>query len=474
MKTRDYIRLTVNGQSHQIRGPQAFLPLSSLLRYELGLTGTKIVCAEGDCGACTVMIQSPFDKSEKFHSINSCISTTFLMDLNQIISVDGLEKNNHLTDVQENMIKHFGGQCGFCTPGFVMSITNLYENATTITEQKVKNYLTGNLCRCTGYQPIIHAALAVDRKKVVPLKNYFECKNLSQGQDNESLIPIKITDGNREFFGPTSLLMAAEYKKNNPTVRIFSGATDLGVQINKGKNPGSAMMSLHLIPELYQISKVGEQIVVGARVNLHTVQKFMEAENSEFSEFLNIFASPQIKNAATLVGNLANGSPIADTTPFLLTAEATVELWGSSGSRHVPLVDFIKGYKSFDLNQDEFIIRILFKPPQAKKCKSALYKVSQRRDLDISCVNSSFVFQIKDRHIEKARIAYGGVGPKALRLFAVEKLLEGQDLNPQLIDQAKKMIYQGVAPISDLRGSAEFRSNICVDLFDRFVQENLT
>lgn len=473
MKFRDYVVLTINGKTRKISGEQAFMPFSSLLRYEASLTGTKVVCAEGDCGACTILHRRHSSESEKFQAINSCISTSFLMDLSHVISVEGLAQNNHLSEVQDAMIKNFGGQCGFCTPGFVMALSSMYENTTSITEQKVKNHLTGNLCRCTGYQPIINAAMAVDTKKVVPLKSCYNYSQLTEDFTSAAKLPVKITFGEKEFFAPTTLAMAAEYKKQHPSVRLFSGATDIGVQINKGKNPGVHLMSLHLIPEMYDLRQEGDQIKVGARVNLNALQKFLEGRSPKFAEFLNIFASPQIKNAATLVGNLANGSPIADTIPYLLTADAIVELFGSSGARSVALVDFIKGYKSFDLTDDEFITGIRFSVLNTKASKIALFKVSQRRDLDISCVNSSFIFKTQNKKIESAKIAYGGVGPKALRLYNVEKALEGQEINDALITKAKKLISESITPISDLRGSAEFRSKMCLDLFERFVEETL-
>lgn len=472
MEFRDYIHFSINGKTHKITGEQAFMPLSSLLRYELGMTGTKVVCAEGDCGACTVMYKRFQSTTDKFQSLNTCISTSFLMDMSHVISVEGLATGSQLSEIQDSMVRHFGGQCGFCTPGFVMSITNLYENHTQVTEQKVKNHLTGNLCRCTGYQPIINAALDVDTKKISPLKDRYSFSQLTQTLNADANRPIKISSGEKEFFAPTTLQMAVEYKKSNPDVRIFSGATDIGVQINKGKNPGLKMMSLHLILSLYEIKQDGETITVGARVNLHQLQKFLESKNSKFGEFLSIFASPQIKNAATLVGNLANGSPIADTTPYLLTVDAEAQLIGMSGVRSVPLTDFIVGYKKFNISEDEFITGIKFKMPNPSVTKTGLFKVSQRRDLDISSVNSSFIFQTQNKKVQSAKIAYGGVGPKALRLFNVEKALEGKELNAEAVANAKKMISEAVTPISDLRGSAEFRSQLCLDLFERFVQEN--
>ena len=457
---RDYIHLSINGQLHKVNGKYAFLPLSDLLRYGLGLTGTKIVCAEGDCGACTVMFRKPFQTEDNFQSINSCISTAFLMDGCHIITVENLSDGGKLTEIQQAMVRNFGGQCGFCTPGFVMSITNMYENKSNPTEQNAKNYLTGNLCRCTGYTPILEAALDVDKTKLKPLSTKHDYAQLTKQISADLSKPIKMSFGDKEYFAPTTLAAAAEYKSQNPSVRIFSGATDIGVQINKGKNPGEKLMSLHLIKDLYDLKQENEWIKVGARVNLSTLQNFLEDKAPKFAEFLNIFASPQIKNAATLVGNIDNGSPIADTTPYLLTADAVVDLQSTKGIRSVPLIDFIKGYKSFDLRAEEFITHIRFKTFSEKQERIGLYKVSQRRDLDISCVNSSFVFTVEQKKVASARIALGGVGPKALRLSDVEKALIGQPVDAKFVENARSLIEKSVQPISDVRGSADFRKQL--------------
>jgi xanthine dehydrogenase small subunit len=470
---RDYIHLSINGKLQKISGKYAFLPLSDLLRYGLSLTGTKIVCAEGDCGACTVMFRRPQSDSKKFQSLNSCIATTFLLDGAHLITVEDIQQKDDLSEIQESMVRNFGGQCGFCTPGFVMSITNMYEQKSAPTEQNVKNYLTGNLCRCTGYTPIIQAALDVDVKKIKPLDEKHDFQKLATEIAPDLVKPIKIVFENKEFFAPTTLKEAAEYKNQNPTVRIFSGATDLGVQINKGKNPGQKMMSLHLINDLYELKIEDEWIKVGARVNLDRLQKFVEKLAPEFAQFLNIFASPQIKNTATLVGNLANGSPIADTTPYLLTADAQVNLLSVDGPRTLALNDFIKGYKSFDMKENEFITGTQFKAFKANTQKIGIYKISQRRDLDISAVNSSFVLELENKKIISARLAFGGVGPKAIRLSMLEKSLIGKSVNPSLIEETRKLIADNITPIADVRGSAEFRKLMAQDLFSKFAQEHL-
>jgi len=469
---RDYVLFTVNGKLYKVSGEEAFLPLSDFLRYELGLTGTKIVCAEGDCGACTVMFNRPQTMAKKFHSLNSCICTTFLMDGCHIVTVECLGTSDHLSEVQEAMINNFGSQCGFCTPGFVMSLSNMFEHKSEPGLQNAKNYLTGNLCRCTGYDPILKAVLSVDKNKVRPFRELYEFEPLTKVLNEDTLTSVKITLGNREYYAPKDLQSAVDYKNANPHTRIFSGGTDLGVQINKGRFKGQGYMSLHLIKDLYKIELEGDWIRVGAKATINDLQVKLSDVAPEFCEFLNIFASPQIKNVATLVGNLANGSPIADTMPYLLTLDAEVELRGPRGIRKIPLEDFIVDYKKFDMSEQEFIVAIRFKNSTKLNSTLKLYKVSQRRDLDISCVNASFVLREKDNHVDYLRACFGGVGPKAMLLKRLEKELMGKAMDEDLISGAKKIIDEDIHPLSDVRGSKDFRAHLCQDLFEKFVREN--
>jgi xanthine dehydrogenase small subunit len=305
----------------------------------------------------------------------------------------------------------------------------------------------------------------VDKTRIKPLSKVCESPRLDSSE------PILIEWNGLEFYAPATLSQAAEYKAKHPEARIFSGATDIGVQINKGKKAGTRLMSLHLIPELYDLKSDKEWVSVGARVTLDELQVFLEDKAPEFSEFLNIFASPQIKNAATLIGNVANGSPIGDTTPYLMTADAEVNLFGPKGERTLPLTDFITGYKTFNMEPSEFITSIRFKLLE-EDSKAGLYKVSQRRDLDISCVNGSFIFVVDDNKIQSAKIAVGGVGPKTLRLHEAEKAAEGKVLDAETVRNIKSLMESGISPISDARGTAEFRTQITKDLFDKYVQEH--
>lgn len=469
---RDSVSFSVNGEIVEFSGKAAFAPLSDTLRYRLRKTGTKVVCAEGDCGACTVMVARSGEEVEGkplFRSLNACIFPTFLADGCHVVTVEGLERDGKLHPVQDAMIRHFGGQCGFCTPGFVLSIVNMYEHKADPTERNAKNYLTGNLCRCTGYQPILNAALDADPPLLRDLYPLVEATRELAPRRRETVL---LASDQKEFFGPVTIEEAVDYRKRHPHCRIFSGATDIGVQTNKGRDPGSHLMALHLIEELDEITEQGGTISVGARVTLDRLETFLEKRIPKVARFLGIFASPQIKNAATLVGNLANGSPIADTTPFLLALGARVCLVGERGERTVPLNAFFRGYKDLDLESGEFISRIEFASPP-KELALGIYKVSQRRDLDISCVNASFALAMKGSRVIDAKLAYGGVGPTPVRLGAAESLLKGNDVTPELVQSVGQAIAGEVRPLSDVRGTEEFRRKMSVRLWERFAREEL-
>lgn len=470
---RDSVFFTLNGELIELKGDEVFSPLSDILRYKLQLTGTKVVCAEGDCGACTVMVArsnpSPGQDS-RFRSLNSCILTGFLADGLHIVTIEGLKENQKLNEIQKSMIDNFGAQCGFCTPGFIMSIANMFEHKEEPSIQNIKNYLTGNLCRCTGYQQIIEAVQNIDTKKLKLISNLYSINSLGIKLNQQTQNDVLIKSENKIFYAPTNLKKALEFKNEHPKARIFSGATDLGVQINKGRKIEPHQLSLHLINELYKIQKINNCIEVGAKVSIDMFQNFIADILPEFSEFLNIFASPQIKNSATLIGNLANGSPIADTTSTLFSLEALVIVESIDGRREIPVTQFFKGYKIFDLKENELITKIIIPLPH-KNSVRGIYKISQRRDLDISAVNASFAMTMDGKKISTSRIAYGGVAPTPIRLYKIENYLKDKELNKETITQVLNMIPQEINPISDIRGSREFRLKLAQKLFEKYIQE---
>jgi xanthine dehydrogenase small subunit len=459
---------------HQVSGELAFMSVAQYLRYVKGLTGTKIVCSEGDCGACTILESRLVSgKLTSYKSINSCISYMFLMDKCHLITVEGLEVNGHLHEVQTKMVEHHGSQCGYCTPGFVCAMANMAEDLKTNlknnTEQKVKNYLTGNLCRCTGYKPIIEAGKNIDLSKVELLGGIYNDKKIAQAFLEDAQEEVLIYTDEQSLFLPSHFHQLVKYKEENPGVKIVSGATDLGVLKNKGKVSFNKIISLNNLSEAYQIKHTSESIEIGAKVSLTNIESECRDDFPEFSRMLHIFASPQIKNSGTLIGNLINASPIADTIPFLMVSEAKIELVSAAGTRILDVNDFIrKGYKNLDIKEKEFATKNLI-PKSNHEYK--LYKVSVRKDLDISSVTMACRYKISKHKITSISFAFGGVGPSVLRLPTLAKRALYQVFRQSLFKELSLHIGKEITPMSDHRGSREFREVICQNLLLKFCDE---
>lgn len=481
MKTRNYILFYLNGEKHQVSGDQAGLMLSDYLRYHKNLTGTKIVCAEGDCGACSVLRFFPYYSGKKkniFLAINSCVTTVAQMDGSHLVTVDSLAQVDS-TPVQKAMMNCHGSQCGFCTPGFVMALTGLVEKKicqkqTEITSADAKNATTGNLCRCTGYQPIIDAAknIAISESESVAKRFYSAASQKEIAQHLK--IPVQIKSENFLFFAPTKTKDALAFLGKNKSVRIVGALTDLGVVHNKRKLRLTEAISLHLIPELYEIEKTDKfRLSVGARVTLSDLRLYVKDLIPEFAKFLDLFASPQIKNVATLVGNVANASPIADTPPFLLTMNTEVEIHGPKGKRFVKLESFFLDYRKINLTSKELIVALHFDIPH-KNESLALYKISQRKDLDISAVNFAARVAWADKEktkIKDIKLAVGGVAATTLRLYKTEKSLMNEKVNSEKLAQAVEQLHAEITPLSDLRASSTFRHVVAENLFHKFFRE---
>jgi xanthine dehydrogenase small subunit len=468
---RDHLLVYINGKKRILRSEQAFMTLSDYLRYEKSLTGTKVVCAEGDCGACTILKGKPVDASSpiQYEAINSCIATMALLDGEHIITIEGIEKDGELSPVQKEMINHHASQCGFCTPGFIIAMTAMFEKIARPNEKQIKNYLTGNLCRCTGYESIIEAALAVDGSKLEKMSDRYHSEEMNKDLISVTNEAVEIESDNKKIFIPLDLEEVAKIKSTHSDLRIFSAGTDLGVQVNKNIFTPKNYLSLNHIKDLYEISDLGDEIKVGAKVSLTQLQVFMEKSIPEYGRLLNIFASPQIKNAATLIGNIANASPIADAVPILFALEAKIVTRGIHGERTIPITEFYQGYKQLDLKVDEIISQVII--PKAQDYQLKLYKVSQRKDLDISCVTAAIAIKKDDNKIADIRIAYGGVGPTILRLNDFEDELKGKAITADLINTKSQEVKKHMTPMTDARGSKEYRELLCQNLFKRFFHD---
>ena len=461
---RDAVFLIINDVEYSIDGPETGLMLADFLRTRVRLTGTKVVCAEGDCGACTVLRYFPYQDGV-FEPINSCITTVAQMDGSALYSIEALRQS----PIQRAMVECHGSQCGFCTPGFVMALSGLAEKkagAKHLTEKQAKNGLTGNLCRCTGYKQILDAACSVDLSKYQSFTQSFAAKAKLKKTVAE---PLVLYAGNFSFFAPVNARAAASLLAKNKKARLIGAGTDLGVARNKNKLRFEQLLSLHLIPELYQIKKVKNRWRVGARVTLAQLRAQVEDSIPELASFLDLFASPQIKNSATLVGNVANASPIADTPPFLLVTQAVVQVIGPRGARDIPVLDFFKSYRKTALKADEFITHIEFDIPKAQE-RLSLRKASQRKDLDISCVNAAFRAATENKKVISVALALGGVAPVPLRLRKTEKLLLNQNLDARLVERLCASLQAEITPITDLRGTSAFRRVLAENFFREFLE----
>lgn len=470
METRDYILLFINGKKHKVRSENAFISLSDYLRYNNSLCGTKVVCAEGDCGSCTVVCGTLKNNKIDYKIINSCIKYIFQLDGNHILTIEGFKDGNKLNPVQESMMQNHGAQCGFCTPGFVVAITDLYNKTQRIlTIDDIKNYLTGNLCRCTGYEPIVNSILLTDFRKLKKYEEVYNSKFIIDEYNKVKNIPIHIKFEDKEFYSPISIESACSIKNDNSDILIISGGTDLGVQFNKKFRQIKKIMSLSLI-NFEHIKKENDQIIVYPNTKISELEEFIKNDIPEFYKILNVFGSPQIKNSGTLIGNIANASPIADTLPFLFVTDSIIELTGLNGKRYVNINNFYKSYKNYDIRLDEIITKVIINIPQSNL---KLYKVSKRKDLDISTLTAAFLYSLdKYNKISDIKIAFGGVAPVVLRLYKTEEYLKNKEFNIDNIINSSNIAISEINPISDVRGSKNFRLRLAKNIFLKFFYEN--
>lgn len=463
----------LNGKKHEVGPEHAGMMLADYLRYEKSLTGTKIVCAEGDCGACSVLRHFPLAKGEDasfYQAINSCITLVANMDGSSLVTVDALKENNELHVAQAAMVKCHASQCGFCTPGFVMALTGLVEEKlerqeNSVTPQEAKNCMTGNLCRCTGYQPIIDAAVQMDLKSASSVKKRYFTQTQRAALLENAQSGVALESNEFAYAAPTSIKGALDYLKANPDARIVGASTDLGVIHNKRKITLNKALSLHLIPEMYEISEQQGVVTMGARVTMTELRHFMKDRCSELAHYLDVFASPQIKNLATVVGNIANASPIGDTPPALMALKGRVVI---NGTKEISMSDFFIAYRKTTLAPGEIITHVKFDLPQPKAFVK-MVKVANRKDLDISAVNfaGQILWDETKTKIQDIILVAGGVAATPLRFKKTEDFLK-QSLD---VEAALTVLHSEFQPLSDLRASSAYRHVLIENIFRRFLRE---
>ncbi|GEN10021.1 xanthine dehydrogenase, molybdenum binding subunit apoprotein [Myxococcus fulvus] len=438
-----------------------------------GATGTKQGCAEGDCGACTVaMVDRDAQGNRNLRAFNACITLVPMVAGREIVTVEGVGSKEKPHPVQQAMVKHYGSQCGFCTPGFVVSMAEAYSRPAVCTPETVADQLCGNICRCTGYRPIRDAmmeALAA-RDAAVGLS---AIPGTPLGGPAEALSSVSYEAKGQKFLRPTSWEELLALKAAHPEAMLVAGATELGVDITKKARRYPFLISTEAVEGLRDIRREADGWHVGGAATLVDLEDALGTALPEVTKMLNVFASRQIRQRATLSGNLVTASPIGDLAPVLLALDARLVLASVRGKRTVALSEFFLAYRKTALQADEVVRSIVI--PDGPSAESGLtrrsdsFKVSKRRELDISIVAAGFCVDVDSGGVVRAaRLGYGGVAATPIRARRTEELLVGKPWTRETVDQVLPVLGSELSPISDLRGSAEYRRGLIVSLFEKF------
>ncbi len=473
------LEFTLNGRRVQV---QDCSPNTTLLEYlrGAGLTGAKEGCAEGDCGACSaVIIDRDAQGLATYRTINSCLTPLCLMAGREIITVEGVADRDKLHPVQQKMVEHHGSQCGYCTPGFVLSLFEGYYRAGLRKQDELDDQLSGNLCRCTGYRPIRDAAI-----RAFPERHHKNGKDAFAERlkrPTPTLGGVEYEYGGEKFFRPTSLLALLELLAGSPEARLIAGATELGLDITKRFKRFATLVSVEAVPELTNIRSTPDDWHIGAAVSLTLIEEKMAAEFPALAAMLRVFGSRQIRNRATMGGNLVTASPIGDSAPVLLALDARVVLAslaqggasdGSISERSLPIDEFFVAYRKTALQAGEILKTIIvprFGAASGLRRICEWYKVSKRREMDISTVSACFAMDLDaKRVVRQARLAYGGVAPVPARARKTEEALLGRRWCREAVSALLPVLAAEFTPISDARGSAEYRRGLVASLLERF------
>lgn len=440
-------------------------PTTTVLNYLRSLSnhkGVKEGCAEGDCGACTVVSgERGADKKIKYTAIDSCLVFLPMIHGKQIITVENLSQKKDgkviLHPVQEAMVNSFGSQCGYCTPGFIMSLFALYKNHNKPSKEVIEDSLSGNLCRCTGYQSILESAMKACTKNGED--HFTERESMTSKilkEINKERSTIHITSGKQNYFHPFTLDDALMLRKHYRNAVIISGATDVALRQTKRNEILTEIIDLSGVEELKIYDEEENGFYFGAGMSLEKMKNLCKKPFPALYNILKVFGSLQIRNIATIGGNIGSASPIGDTLPVLIAKKAKVILQSSKSRREIDIEDFITGYRKTVLKDDELITSVFIpKPLKNEIIKS--YKISKRKDLDISTVSLTCKLVLEKKIVKDIILAYGGMAETTKRAKNTEEYLKGKEWSRVNIDEAMKIVKGELRPISDARASAEFR-----------------
>lgn len=465
----------LDGEVIEIDGVDPTRTVLQYLREDLKRCGTKEGCAEGDCGACTVVLAETDNAGNQLRqrAINSCIQFLPTLDGKELITVESLAaKNGAMHPVQKAMVDCHGSQCGFCTPGFVMSLYALYENEKAPTRNDIDNALAGNLCRCTGYKPIVDAAVQMYEEPAIGKSLATDTDRCAALQSLQSSDMLVVSAAQRKFFAPKNVQDLAQAYTENPTATLLAGGTDVGLWVTKQHRELNVIIYTGDVAELKYVGESDAHIEIGAAVSLTDAMQIIVKHYPTLEELFVRFASPPIRNAGTLGGNVANGSPIGDSMPALLVLDASLQIGSAAATRTIGLQDFYLGYQQTALQDGEFVSKVMIPLPSADE-EIASYKISKRFDQDISALCGAYRVLLDGDTITDIKIAYGGMAAIPQRASSCEIALLGKEWGEEVVLQASRELSNDFTPISDMRSSANYRQQVAQNLLLRFFHETI-
>ncbi|OUX44646.1 MAG: xanthine dehydrogenase small subunit [Proteobacteria bacterium TMED261] len=459
-----YIR---NDRIVEIKNSDSNETLLNYIREKLKKTGSKEGCAEGGCGACTVVIGELKGNEISYSAINSCITFLPTLQGKQLILVEDLiSKDGELHPVQEAMVNYHGSQCGFCTPGFIMALFSMYKKYSEFSENVIKDSISGNLCRCTGYQPIINAAKSLKNKNDYFSANKQNTINLLKKINNKS---IEIHKNDKKYFAPKSIQELKKILKKNSDAIFLSGGTDLSLSVTKERKEISSIIYMNSVRDLTYIKNNNQYIEVGASTPLIDLEDYIKKYYPDFTKILKRYGSPQIRNVGTVAGNIATASPIGDCLPLLLSLNAQVVLQDTKKTKILNLDNFFISYRKTHLKKGQFIQAVRI--PLFKNSIFKAYKISKRFDDDISSVCAAFNLELVKNKVKSIRIAYGGMAAVPKRAISCEKVFLNSFFTEDILRKGKEALTKDFKPISDMRASGLYRMEVAKNLLEKCFAE---